>query len=104
MQNIITPPELSAPSMLPASVADQIRKAQIKAALLGQAPAVWAIGAPCQAVWSADGKFYNAIVDSVNEAGAFMVAFEGYGDKEEVCHWMNCDGGCLAANNVHGLM
>lgn len=96
VQNIITPAELNAPSMLPASLAEQIQKARIKAALLGQAPAAWAAGAPCQAVWSADGKYYNAMVDSVTEAGTFFVVFEGYGDKEEV-------GGSVAAGGRAGV-
>ncbi len=33
---IVTPPSLNLPSILPASVAEQLRKAQSKAALLGQ--------------------------------------------------------------------
>ncbi|KAG2484619.1 hypothetical protein HYH03_016573 [Edaphochlamys debaryana] len=81
---IVTPPELNLPSILPASVADQIRKAQVRAALTGQAPAQWAIGAECQAVYSADGEYYNAVVEGVSEAGNFIVVFEGYGNKEEV--------------------
>ena len=62
---IVMPPQLNLPSILPASVAEQIRRAQIKAAILGQADAAWAIGAKCQAVYSADGQFYNAIVEAV---------------------------------------
>ncbi len=41
-------PSLQLPSILPPQVAQQIRTAQQKAALLGQAPAVWAIGSRCQ--------------------------------------------------------
>ena len=62
---IVTPPQLNLPSILPASVAEQIRRAQIKAAILGQADAAWAIGAKCQAVYSADGQFYNGTVEAV---------------------------------------
>lgn len=81
---IVTPPLLNLPSILPASVAEQIRKAQVRAAILGQADAAWAIGAKCQAVYSADGQWYNATVDAVTTAGKFVVAFDGYADKEEV--------------------
>ena len=51
-----------AASLLPASVAEQIRKAQVRAALLGQAPAAWAVGCKCQAMYNADGKFYGTHV------------------------------------------
>ncbi|EFJ51259.1 hypothetical protein VOLCADRAFT_103530 [Volvox carteri f. nagariensis] len=81
---IVTPPELNLPAILPASVAEQIRKAQIRAALTGQAPGEWAIGAQCQAVYSADGEYYDATVEAVSEAGNFIVVFDGYGNKEEV--------------------
>ncbi|KAG2454532.1 hypothetical protein HYH02_000379 [Chlamydomonas schloesseri] len=81
---IVTPPELNLPAILPASVADQIRKAQVRAALTGQAPAEWAIGAQCQAVYSADGQYYDATVEAISAAGNFIVVFEGYGNKEEV--------------------
>lgn len=72
------------PGMLPASVADQIRKAQVRAALMGQADASLAVGSKCQAVYSADGEYYEATVEAVSEAGNFIVVFEGYGNKEEV--------------------
>lgn len=71
-------------SLLPASVADQIRKAQAKAALTGQAPAAWAVGAECEAIYSADGMLYPAVVESVTAEGNFVVEFVGYGNKEEV--------------------
>ncbi len=57
---------------------------QIRAALTGQAPAEWAIGAQCQAVYSADGEYYDATVEAVSESGNFIVVFDGYGNKEEV--------------------
>ncbi len=81
---IVAPPQLHLPSILPASVAEQIKKAQVRAAILGQADAAWAIGAKCQAVYSADGQFYNATIEAVTSAGKFVVAFDGYTDKEEV--------------------
>ncbi|PNH12932.1 Survival of motor neuron-related-splicing factor 30 [Tetrabaena socialis] len=81
---IITPPELNLPAILPASVADQIRKAQVRAALTGQAPAEWAIGAQCQAVYSADGEYYDGTVEAISENGNFIVVFDGYGNKEEL--------------------
>lgn len=70
--------------MLPASVADQIRKAQVKQALLGQGNAAWAVGAECLALYSGDGQYYPAKVKSVTDAGNFVVVFDGYGNEEEV--------------------
>lgn len=64
-------------------VAQQIRVTQQKAALLGQAPAAWAIGAPCQALYS-DGKWYDATVKAVTIAGQFVVSYEGYSEAQEV--------------------
>ena len=49
-------PEVRLPSVLPPQVAQQIKEAQQRAALLGQAPTAWAIGAPCQAMYSGDGQ------------------------------------------------
>ncbi len=62
---LTTAPPTLASSLLPASVAEQIRKAQIKAALAGQAPAAWAIGSRCQAVYSADGNYYGTIACTI---------------------------------------
>lgn len=76
------PPSL--PGLLPASVAEQIRKAQIRAALAGQAPASWLVGAKVQAVYSADGQYYDATVEGVAASGNVVVAYEGYAEKEEV--------------------
>lgn len=72
------------PSILPPQVAQQIRAAQIRAALSGQAPAAWAVGAKCQAMYSADGEFYAATVTGVSAAGNFVVMFDAYGNSEEV--------------------
>ncbi len=47
-------PEVRVPSVLPPHVAQQIRAAQQRAALQGQGPAAWAIGAKVQAQYSAD--------------------------------------------------
>lgn len=83
-QLITTPAELNVAAMLPASVADQIRRAQVKQALLGQGNAAWAIGADCLALYSGDGQYYNAKVKAVTEDGKFVVLYEGYGTEEEV--------------------
>lgn len=55
---ITSAPEVKLPSVLPPQVAEQIRGAQRRAALAGQAPPEWAIGATVQAVYSADGRWY----------------------------------------------
>lgn len=79
------------PSILPPQVAQQIRAAQIRAALSGQAPAAWAVGAKCQAMYSADGEFYAATVTAVSASGNFVVLFDAYGNSEEV-GWPLCSG------------
>ena len=66
-----------------AQVAQQIRSAQQKAALAGQAPPAWAIGAKCQAVYSLDGEWYEASVVGVTTAGDFVVKFAAYGNTEQ---------------------
>ena len=65
-------------------VAQQIRAAQQKAALSGQAPLAWAIGARCQAVWSGDGGWYNGTVSGVSVNDRFIVTFDEDGGVEEV--------------------
>lgn len=97
---ITVPPSVALPSVLPPQVrrqvhhqyqrivtrlqvAQQIRVTQQKAALLGQAPAAWAIGAPCQALYS-DGKWYDAAVKAVTIAGQFVVSYDGYSEAQEV--------------------
>lgn len=77
-------PSLQLPSILPPQVAQQIRSAQQKAALQGQAPAVWAIGARCQAVYSGDGEWYEATVKGVSDTGDFVVSFDAYEHEESV--------------------
>ena len=64
-------------------MAQQIRSAQQKAALAGQAPPAWAIGAKCQAVYSLDGEWYEAAVVGVTTAGDFVVKFAAYGNTEQ---------------------
>jgi hypothetical protein len=83
-QQIVTPAELNIAAMLPASVADQIRRAQVKQALLGQGNAAWAVGSACLALYSGDGQYYPATVKAVTDVGNFVVVFEGYGNEEEV--------------------
>ena len=65
-------------------VAEQIRTAQQRAALQNQAPATWAIGARCQAVYSGDGEWYNASVSGVTAGNNFLITFAEYGNQEEV--------------------
>jgi survival-of-motor-neuron-related-splicing factor 30 len=83
-QQLVTPAQLNIPAMLPASVADQIRKAQVKQALLGQGNPAWAVGAECLALYGGDGQYYKATVKSVTDEGKFVVLYEGYGTEEEV--------------------
>ncbi len=65
-------------------VAQQIRAAQQKAALSGQAPLAWAIGARCQAIWSGDGGWYNGTISGVSVNNRFIVTFDEDGGVEEV--------------------
>ena len=65
-------------------VAQQIRAAQQKAALAGQAPPAWAIGAACHAVSALEGDWQPAVVKGISAAGNFVVAFTGRDDLEEV--------------------
>ncbi len=78
-------PAPNIPSMLPPQVAEQIRAAQQRAALTGQAPASWAIGAACQAVWAADGNWYPGLIEGVTAAGNFAIRFQDAESLEEVC-------------------
>lgn len=81
---VITAPSLQLPSILPPQVAEQIRSAQQRAALQNQAPAAWAIGARCQAVFSGDSEWYNASVSGVTTSDNFLITFAEYGNQEEV--------------------
>ncbi|KAL3140953.1 hypothetical protein ABBQ32_005477 [Trebouxia sp. C0010 RCD-2024] len=81
---VVTAPSLQLPSILPPQVAEQIRSAQQRAALQNQAPASWAIGARCQAVFSGDGEWYNASVSGVTAGDNFLITFAEYGNQEEV--------------------
>lgn len=50
-------PTDAAGTLLPPQVAEQIRHAQQRAALGGQGPAAWAVGAKCKALYSGDGNW-----------------------------------------------
>ena len=80
---VTTAPQLQLPSILPLQVANQIRWAQQKAALSGQAPPAWAIGASCTALHS-DGQQYTAEVTGVTATGSFVVRFPNDESEEEV--------------------
>ncbi len=68
-------------------MAQQIRSAQQKAALAGQAPPAWAIGAKCHALSPLDGDWAEAVVKGISASGNFVVAFTGRDSElEEVCH------------------
>lgn len=84
MAAITTAPQLSLPSILPPQVAFQIRAAQQKAALNGQAPGAWAIGARCQALYSGDGEQHEGTVTGVTAYGNFVVQFSKFDHEEEV--------------------
>ena len=64
-------------------VANQIRWAQQKAALVGQAPPAWAIGAACQAPHPS-GQMQEAEVTGVTATGSFVVKFSDIELEEEV--------------------
>ena len=70
-----------------AQVAQQIRSAQQKAALQGQAPPAWAIGAKCQALDPLEATWQEATVKGISATGNFVLAFAGREDDlEEVLH------------------
>jgi survival-of-motor-neuron-related-splicing factor 30 len=77
-------PEVRVPSALPPAVAGQIRAAQQRAALAGQAPASWAVGAPVQAVFAGDGRWYDATIVAVAPSGAFIARYDEAGAEAEV--------------------
>ena len=64
-------------------VAQQIRAAQQKAALQGQAPPAWAIGARCQALNPLDATWQEATVKGISATGNFVLAFTGREDELE---------------------
>ncbi|EIE26983.1 hypothetical protein COCSUDRAFT_64747 [Coccomyxa subellipsoidea C-169] len=76
-------PAIQLSSVLPATVAQQIRAAQQKAALAGQAPPAWAIGAVCHALSPLDGNWAEAKVKGISAGGNFVVAFSGREDELE---------------------
>jgi hypothetical protein len=42
----------------------------------------WTIGSVCQAIWSGDGAWYDAVVKRITAQSELVVEFEGYGDEE----------------------
>ncbi|XP_070534964.1 survival of motor neuron-related-splicing factor 30-like [Ptychodera flava] len=44
----------------------------------------WHVGDTCQAVYSIDGLYYNAIIDDINDNGEVTVTFDEYGNTEVV--------------------
>ena len=66
-----------------AQVAQQIRSAQQKAALQGQAPPAWAIGAKCQALDPLEATWQEATVKGISATGNFVLAFAGREDDLE---------------------
>lgn len=42
----------------------------------------WEVGDKCSAIWSEDGKYYNALVDEVTSDGQVMVHFSGFKTAE----------------------
>ena len=83
MQPLIPLIVMSALVCLCAQVAQQIRAAQQKAALAGQAPPAWAIGAVCHALSPLDGAWAEAHVKGISASGNFVVAFSGREDELE---------------------
>jgi survival-of-motor-neuron-related-splicing factor 30 len=77
-------PEVKVPSILPPQVKEQIRIAQQRAALAGQAPPEWAIGASVQGRYSGDGKWYAGEITAISAAGKFIVYLNQYNVREEM--------------------
>lgn len=77
-------PEVKVPSILPPQVKEQIRVAQQRAALAGQAPPEWAIGASVQGRYSGDGKWYDGEITGISAAGKFIVHLTQYNVREEM--------------------
>ena len=64
-------------------MAQQIRAAQQKAALQGQAPPAWAIGAKCQALNPLEATWEEATVKGISATGNFVLTFTGREDELE---------------------
>ncbi|KAI8110902.1 hypothetical protein M9434_004476 [Picochlorum sp. BPE23] len=77
-------PEVKVPSVLPPQIKDQIRIAQQRAALAGQAPAEWAIGAQVQARYGGDGLWYDSEVIAISTSGKFIVKYTNHDTQDEV--------------------
>ena len=77
-------------------MAQQIRSAQQKAALQGQAPPAWAIGAKCQALDPLEATWQEATVKGISATGNFVLAFAGREDDlEEVLHTATLSPCCI---------
>ena len=77
-------PEVKVPSILPPQVKEQVRIAQQRASLAGQAPPEWAIGASVQGRYSGDGKWYDGEITGISAAGKFIVHLTQYNIREEM--------------------
>ncbi len=77
-------PEVKVPSVLPPQIKNQIRIAQQRAALAGQAPAEWAIGAEVQARYAGDGVWYDSEVIAISTSGKFIVKYTKHDTQDEV--------------------
>lgn len=58
---------------------------EIEAALLaaekGTSRPNWKIGDKCQAKWTEDGNYYDAIIEGISESGEVNVVFEAYQNR-----------------------
>ncbi|KDD76239.1 hypothetical protein H632_c303p0, partial [Helicosporidium sp. ATCC 50920] len=81
---ITAAPDIRVGIALPPQVAQQIRTARQRAAVIGQAPPEWAIGADVEALYAGDEQWYKAKVTGISVTNQFIVAYEGYEDPAEV--------------------
>ncbi|CAB0033577.1 unnamed protein product [Trichogramma brassicae] len=49
--------------------------------LLAELAAKWKVGDQCMALWSEDGKYYEATIDAISEDGSVNVTFNEYKNK-----------------------
>lgn len=42
----------------------------------------WQVGEQCQAIWTKDGQYYEAIIDEITTDGEVSVSFTGYGNSD----------------------
>jgi len=67
---------------LPSEVQQQMTECRGLQAILGNAPAEWAIGQDVEARWSGDSNFHGARVMAATVDYHFLVEFEDYGHTE----------------------